>query len=242
MRIVPYLCLSAAMLLLGSCAKDLSCYRDMIIGSWVEQSFDEQFVMTNLRDVYIFDRKNLVQILRIPEQDGRNRTIDTTAVHYEVYCKILSLFDFSAQQDYEVITFTDSTLRIRMTNNTIAYKKASSENANAKRIQNLWEMTHSSDPLVTPFRILFETNNTYRLFEYDNGDWEEKPDKAGAYAVFDTFLMTSGASCWDISFGGEEAEQYTSMNWQAVVSENGHAIQKTFDFTQPLPVEEDAEL
>ncbi|MCL2738074.1 MAG: hypothetical protein FWE30_01345 [Bacteroidales bacterium] len=231
MRIAPYLCLPVALLLLGSCAKDLSCYRDMIIGSWVEQSFDGQIPATNLRGVYTFDRNETVQILRSPYQDNGDGAIDPVTLAYDVYCKSLSIYGNAARVEYEILTFTDSTLRLRLEHQIIAYKKVSAENANVKHIQNLWEMTHGSDPSVSPFRILFEADGTYRFFERDNEDWEEKTDEAGTYMVFDTFLITSGLSCWDIGFSGEE--EYSSMNWQALVDEDGQTVPKTFVFTLP---------
>ena len=224
MRITPRLCSLAALFLLGSCAKDLSCYRDMIVGYWVEQNFDGQVPVTSLRGVYRFDRAAIypdVRIIRIAD-NGEGSGIDSVQCQYDVYCKTLTIDQFDLTREvFEILKFTDSILRLRSVEREITYKKVSRENVNAERIRGLWEMNRSSDPFVLPFCIRFDANGHYQL-----------NDEEGTYFIFDTFLMTSGASCWEVNFGGKTGEEvFSTMNWESIVEVNGQTITKTLTFT-----------
>ncbi|MCL1973525.1 MAG: hypothetical protein FWG54_01750 [Bacteroidetes bacterium] len=215
---------------MGSCARDLSCYRDMIVGYWVEQSFDGQDPVTNLRGVYRFERAAIypdVSIIRIVDKGDEGSGIDSVQCQYDVYCKTLTIDPaLMTREVFEILKFSDSTLRLRTAEREITYKKVSRENVNAERIRGLWQMSSSSDPSLLPLRIRFEAGG-HCLFN----------DKEGTYLIFDTFLMTSGASCWEVNFSKTATEEekkedvYTTMNWKSIVEENGRTITKTLTFT-----------
>ncbi|MDR2586389.1 MAG: hypothetical protein LBC84_09295, partial [Prevotellaceae bacterium] len=67
----------AGILLWSACSKDLSCYRDMIIGTWVEQAFDGQTLEANDRSVHIFDALNQHTIKRTATDKDNLRSIET---------------------------------------------------------------------------------------------------------------------------------------------------------------------
>ena len=282
---------ATALLLLSNCAKDLSCYRDMIIGVWVEQTFDGQPVETNLQNVHIFDRSNSRTIRYIADFDGDSRNIVEASFVYFVDCKIITTIGpYSANnvivtidREEEVKRFNDTILRVKVvedrgSNNTflpdvqeIVYKKTNSKNLNAKAIQNLWEMTHSSDPTVPPFQIRFNSDETYAIFfekesegeeDEEEGRWEEKVDERGRYTVYDFFLTITfvnnpifglpeknDVACWEIEIteveGEKDKEKDTAkemtMRWSAVRNINGQLVEKSFLFTSVAPPIEEVE-
>ena len=247
MRHLLFFCTVGTFLLLNACIEDISCYRDMIIGKWVEQTFDGQEPATHLRGVLIFDGKEQnCKASRVQSQTDGSNAILETVMNYVVYCKTLTL----KESELEIIRFRDSVLHLKVSElvigdhivipniKEVTYKKVSSENTNAKTIQNLWEMTECNDPTMRlrPFRIRFDASGSYSLFFLnDNSEWEEKSDETGKYSVYDSFLMTSGTSNWDIYFtfvdkegtdGKEKKKEVEKMNWSAI----GHSSQTSFTF------------
>jgi len=233
----------------------------MIIGTWVEQTFDGQVPETKLRGVHVFSRpsgpysgRRSIRCL-VEEADG-NTKIDNFDLDFDISCKtITTTGTFKGRlisTSEEVMRFTDSVLRVKVIEGEeITYKKVSANNANAKTIQILWEMVGSSDPSIPPFQIRFETDGSYLfMFKNEEQEWEVKSDEAGKYFVFDAFLMTSffdnpifGAvdkndvACWDLLFTQKEEELV--MSWIAVVVENGQRKEKSFLFAPVvIPVEE----
>jgi|GEM_PF-1366636 len=185
----PLLFGAAAFLLLNACSKELSCYRDMIVGTWVEQTFDGQAPATHLRSVHFFERSDSYAIgrhsvKRMVTENDQNRTIGNLEFQYLITCKIITdsgsymeeEIEVYTYTDYEVLRFTDTTLRVRVVEalangqvltpavNEITYKKVSAENANAKTIQNLWELASCSVPDVPSFRIRFLANGSYAFY------------------------------------------------------------------------------
>ena len=249
MRYFLSFCTVIALVLLSACMKDISCYRDMIIGTWVEQTFDGQEPETNLRSVHTFDRSNAHTIKRVTSD---NQAIASFNLAYLVTCKMIEtmgvfsdgVVDTKLYRSEEVLRFTDSTLRIRVVEESvneaittpiaqeITFKKVSKTNQNATTIQQLWEMTQSSDPTVPPFRIKFNKDGAYTLFlksdneseEEEGGEdqeiWIAKSDENGTYGVYDSFLMTSffnnslfgadqknGVACWNLSITSTTTEE-----------------------------------
>jgi len=212
MRYFASFCAVATCLLIHACIDDLSCYRDMIIGTWVEQTHDGQVPETNLRAVHVYDRpsgpysgRRAIQCM-VEVGDG-DRKIEKFDLDFDINCKIITttgmLIGGLFFRDEEVMRFTDSTLRVKVITELvnghsvdpvkeITYKKMSANNPNAKTIQDTWEVVERSDPSMPPFQIKFLANDSY-LFFFKNEDnqWEEKSDEAGKYFVFDAFLMTS---------------------------------------------------
>ena len=248
MRHFLSLCTLTTFLILNACMKDISCYRDMILGTWVEQTYDGQKPITNDRGIFTFDGKTANCHIQ--------RTKTETNVHYNVYCKTLT---YEWRYTQEILKFTDTLLRLRVNelvigDNTvipaakeIVYKKVSAENTNANTIKHLWEMTQSSDPAVPPFRIKFDTDDSFLLFlKNEEDEWEEKSDQGGKYGVYDTFLTTSTMGCWDLFFtfaeeGGKEegkkeekekGKVVEQMRWSAILSDH---TTKSFVFSVVKP-------
>lgn len=204
-------CAVVAIMLLSGCMKDISCYRDMIIGSWVEQTFDGQEIETNLRSVHIFNRSAQRTIACVNELGDNHRTMANIDLSFVVSCSVISTMGiyFSGVQEYgffreeKVLRFTDTTLKVSvleeayngtasaLVGREILYKKVSSSNVYATTIQNVWEMIQSSDLSVQPFQIRFHANGNYSLFLKEENEWEEKVEEEGKYVVYDSFLTTS---------------------------------------------------
>jgi len=232
----------------------------MIIGTWVEQTFDSQTPETNLRTVHTFNHLEQRAIKCMGQGDDGSRIISDIGFQYTVTCKIISSEGYYSEggvtkhlyREEQVLRFNDTTLRVKVILeivngntieplvNEITYKKVSPANIHAKTIQNTWEMFQSSDTAITPFQITFQDDGTYIiLFKNDEEVWEEKSDEAGMYYVFDTFLMTSFFN--NPLFGTPEQKDVAcwdisfsgegeEMQWNAVVSENGMRIEKRFAF------------
>jgi len=239
-------------LLLNGCTKDISCYRDMIIGSWVEQTYDGQIPETNVRGVHTFVRPDSRVVRRLYCEGADHWKINNTEFNYLITCKIISSAGVVTAggkgvylyREEEVMRFTDSILRVKVIQEFIdnnpttpsiqetTYKKVSSANNNAKTIQKLWEMTERSDSTMPVFQILFQANGSYTVFlKNEEEEWEEQDDKAGKYEVYDAFLMTTSLHCWDILF----AEKGERMEWYGVVSENGLRKEKSLSFKAVTP-------
>jgi len=252
MRYFLSFCTVTAFLLLNACSKDISCYRDMIIGSWVEQTFDGQIPETNVRGVHTFIRPDSRVVRRLSKEGADHWKIENIEFHYLITCKIISSGGVVTEggkgvylyREEEVMRFTDSILRVKVIQELIdnnpstpsiqetTYKKVSSANNNAKTIQKLWEMTESSDSTMPALQILFKTDGSYTIFvKNDKEEWEEQSNKAGKYEVYDAFLMTTSFHCWDILFD-EKGEQ---MEWNGVVSENGQRSEKRLSFKAVKP-------
>jgi len=269
MRTIRYTCALAALLLWSGCSKDLSCYRDMIIGTWVEQTFDGQVVETKLRSVHLFDRMGQHTVTRRADDGDNNWVIADINTAYSVSCKIIAtsgLFEegeqmYSFFREEEVLRFTDTTLKVKVLEEVVGgsvveliqrevlYTKVSKANLHATAIQNLWEMTQSSDSGVAPFRIRFNEDGTYILFLNTEEGWTEKTDEEGMYRVFDSFLITSffnnplfgvrdrgDVACWEITIEEEDAQKSMGeggsvvMRWQAMVNVDGQLKEKRFLF------------
>jgi len=251
MRYFISCCTFITFLLLNACTKDISCYRDMIIGSWVEQTFDGQKPETNLRGVHTFVRPDSRVVRRLYSDDADHWKIENIEFNYLISCKIISSGGIVTAggkgvylyREEEVMRFSDSILRIKVIqelidNNPttpsiqeITYKKVSSANNNAKTIQKLWEMTESGDSTIPAFRIQFQSDGSYTFFMKNKEEWEEQGEKAGKYDVFDAFLMTTSLHCWDILF----AEKGERMEWNGVVLENGQRSEKRLSFKAVKP-------
>ena len=258
---------AATLLLWNSCAKDLSCYRDMIVGTWVEQTFDGQIPETNQRGVHIFNYSGQHTIKQMVLPQNGVKVIGNFEMQYLITCKIITssgLFsregiDAVLYTDFEVLHFTDSTLRIRVVEEIfngqvvtpavteITYKKVSAENPNKQTIQQLWELTGCSEPDVPPFQIKFGADGTYALYLFAGDEaseegamWIEKGDEEGLYGVYDSFLMTQFFN--NPIFGASDqsdvacwellfAEEDTEMTWQAVAYRGSERITRNFTFT-----------
>ena len=215
--------------------KDISCYRDMIIGTWVEQFIDGQSLETNFRRVHTFDRSDQRIIMHTNDLNNGDRELVLVNLTYIVNCEMISTHGIYYEENHthlfareeKVLRFTDSTLRVRIieegvngslmvpSESEVIYKKVSKENHNASTIQNMWELSLSSDPNIEPFRISFQADGSYLFYlkvkkgnegseddtkgVNDEGDggldeneerWEIMEDE-GRYVVFDSFLITS---------------------------------------------------
>ena len=229
MRHPTSLCIVATCLLLSACINDYSCYRDMVIGTWVEQTYDGQVPETRLRGIHVFSRPSTYNNVR-----SIQRMMVEDRLGFDISCKMISTFGSMQGVSYyleeEILRFTDTTLRVKVVQEIvggaiavpvakeIVYKKVSAANPNAKTIQNLWEVVQCSDPSVPPFQIKFDANGSYSFFLKDEQDqWVEKGDESGKYNVYDSFIATSffnnpifgvaetnDVACWDILFTQEE--------------------------------------
>ena len=211
-----------------SCAKDLSCYRDLIIGTWIEQSVDGVPRSSNFRNVLIVNQTfNRTSLLYSYDLDG-SWSITTETSDYDISCRDLSLFQRgSLSEKYEIPRLNDSLLYLqpRSVNNDglevmvgeIIYKKVDPESPNTKYIQQLWQA--EADETRPAFQILFNSNGTYNLYlekapePEDSEDsegpslresptivWEEKTDENGKYKVYGPLLQLSffNNSIWGV--------------------------------------------
>ena len=196
--------------------KDISCYRDMIIGTWIEQTMDGQKIETNHKSVHVFsvlDKKTTIHLV----DDGYNtRTISFSDFGYIVNCYLITSSGVYYEGDQmathfreeKIVRFNDSLLKVNvleesggaslmgLLNREIEYKKVSKANKNAISIQCLWEMTQSNNPSIVPFRIKFQADGSYLFYtqaiksEEVIDEWELFEDE-GKYVVYDSFLITS---------------------------------------------------
>ncbi|MDR2586255.1 MAG: hypothetical protein LBC84_08590, partial [Prevotellaceae bacterium] len=184
---------------------------------------------------------------------------ETVLHQYLINCKIISTSGVITErgeavlifQGLEVLRFTDSLLHVKVveelrngnevppTVNEITFKKVHPKDTTAKALQNLWTLTHSSDPLTPPFQIKFLADGSYQLLLADNPDEAEE----GTYEVFGSFLMIEfeqssifgnsnkqDVACWDILFAREK-EKETTMTWRAMVERGGERFMHSLDFT-----------
>ena len=197
MRYFLSFCTAIAFTLLNACMKDISCYRDMIIGTWIEQTFDGQEPESNLRSVHVFDRSNTRVVTHMTSDQ---QAIGSINLAYLITCKVIETMgafsdggvETMLYRHEEVLRFTDSTLRVRVVEEVlngfvitpiaqeVTLKKVSKANENATTIQKLWEMSQSSDPTVPPFRIKFDKEGAYSLFlKSEKGPEEKEGDGDG---------------------------------------------------------------
>jgi hypothetical protein len=202
-----------------SCAKDLSCYRDLIIGTWIEQSIDGMPRSGNNRNILTVGQEfNRTFLLYSYGLDG-SWSIHSESAEYDISCRDLTLIQQGfLWEKYEIPRLNDSLLYLqpRSVNNDglevmvgeIIYKKVREDDPNAKYIQQLWQaQAHETLPA---FRVQFNSNGTYSLYlekvlgpepeepEDTEGPslrktpsvvWEEKTDENGKYKVYGPLLQ-----------------------------------------------------
>ena len=199
-----------------SCAKDLSCYRDLIIGTWIEQSIDGNIPSSESRDILIV-KQEFNRTFLLYDEDG-NRDFSSVSADYDISCRDLTLFQQGViTGQYEIPRLNDSMLYLhpRSVNTNyetvmvgeFIYKKVREDDPNAGYIKQLWQA--EADENHPAFRIQFHTNGSYQIYFEKNTEpepedpegpltpqaplmsWEEKADEDGKYTVYGPLLQLS---------------------------------------------------
>ena len=221
-----------------SCGKDLSCYRDQILGTWVSYAVDGNPLSSEGKYIFSFDQDHHYSYVDWEDYDAGDHYITTITSSYDITCKTLTILDeIHGLAKYEIFRLNDNLLHLRpqSTGNPAAlmvreliYKKVDPESPNTKYIQQLWQ-AEAHDALPA-FQIRFNANGSYTLyFEKQPDDpepvpiiWEEKTDEDGKYTVYDhllqlTFLnnplwgnpQQKGVVQWDLRFSTVQEEGKT---------------------------------